>query len=109
LSGNSYKYSRLDDLSTRLSSKDITPEDNVELSELVRAISSAVTALADTLNALGLRIALARNTFGPEEDGYPGYYNRLARLSESAAGQVRGIQQLLATIDDSKTGDQYRR
>jgi len=93
----------------RLSSKEVAVGDNVEMPEVVRAISSAVTALADTLNALGLRIALARNTFGPEEDGYPGYYNRLARLSESAAGQVRGIQQLLATIDDSKTGDRYRR
>jgi hypothetical protein len=93
----------------RLSSKEVAVGDNVEMPEVVRAISSAVTALADTLNALGLRIALARNTFGPEEDGYPGYYNRLARLSESAAGQVRGIQQLLATIDDSKAGDRYRR
>lgn len=67
--------------------------------EVISAISSAVASLADTLNALGLRIALARNDAGGENDISPGYYNRLGHLAESAAGQVRGIQELIATID----------
>ncbi len=73
--------------------------DEIGMTEVVRAASAAVTALADTLNALGLRIALAKNTHGVVEDTNPSYYNRLALLAESASGQVRGIQQLLRAIE----------
>jgi hypothetical protein len=55
--------------------------------------------LADTLNALGLRIALVNNTHSSAEDTNPSYYNRLALLAESASGQVRGIQKLLRAIE----------
>jgi hypothetical protein len=73
--------------------------DHVGNPEVISAISGAVSVLADTLNALGLRIALARNDAGRGTEVSPEYYNRLACLAESAAGQVRGIQQLIATID----------
>jgi hypothetical protein len=69
------------------------------MAEAVRAASAAVTALADTLNALGLRIALAKNTHRSPEDSNASYYNRLALLAESASGQVRGIQKLLRAIE----------
>ena len=78
--------------------------DCVGTPEVISAISGAITALADTLNALGLRIALAKNQSGSGADISAGYYNRLSRLAESAAGQVRGIQQLLATIEESELG-----
>lgn len=73
--------------------------DEIGMAEAVRATSAAVTALADTLNALGLRIALADNIHASEEDTNPSYYNRLALLAESASGQVRGIQKLLRAIE----------
>lgn len=79
-----------------------------EVTDVVRAISSAVVALADTLNALGLRVALARTASAVGEGSDKGYHNRLARLTESAAGQVRGIQQLLATIDEISVVDRPR-
>jgi hypothetical protein len=75
------------------------PLDEIGLTEAVRAASAAVTALADTLNALGLRIALAIDARSTIEDTYPSYHNRLALLAESAAGQVRGIQKLLRAIE----------
>jgi hypothetical protein len=73
--------------------------DEIGLTEAVCAASAAVTALADTLNALVLRIALANGGHGSVENAYPSYYNRLALLAESASGQVRGIQKLLRAIE----------
>ena len=106
--GDSRKYPRLDDLSAQLSSNDMTRSEGMEVTDVVRAISSAVTALADTLNALGLRVALARNASTAAGGNDTGYHNRLVRLTESAAGQVRGIQQLLATIDETSVVDRPR-
>jgi len=73
--------------------------DEIGMTEAVRAASAAVTALADTLNALGLRIALAHNTHSSAEDTNSSYYSRLALLAESASGQVQGIQKLLRAIE----------
>ncbi len=70
-------------------------------SEVSRAIAQAVAALADTLNALGLRIALSRDNYRAEGDISTAHYNRLATLTEAAAGQVKGIQLLLGTLDDN--------
>jgi hypothetical protein len=70
-------------------------------SEVSRAIAQAVAALADTLNALGLRIALSRDNSSAEGDLSTAHYNRLATLTKAAAGQVRGIQLLLGTLDDN--------
>jgi hypothetical protein len=103
--GDGRKYQRLDELSAQLSSNDEARIEDVEVTDVVRAISSAVTALADTLNALGLRVALARNAYAAGGGGDTGYHNRLAHLTESAAGQVRGIQQLIASIDESSAVD----
>jgi hypothetical protein len=69
------------------------------MTEAVRAATAAVTALADTLNALVLRIALANNGRGSVEDAYLSGYNGLGLLAESASGQVRGIQKLLRVIE----------
>jgi hypothetical protein len=106
--GDSRKYPRLDDLSAQLSSNEMTRTEGIEVTDVVRAISSAVVALADTLNALGLRVALARDASDAGGGSDPSYHNRLARLTESAAGQVRGIQQLLATIDETSVVDRPR-
>jgi hypothetical protein len=73
--------------------------DEIGMTEAVRAASGAVTALADTLNALGLRIALAKEVHSAPDDTSPCYYNRLALLAESASGQVQGIQKLLRAIE----------
>ncbi|HKV54306.1 MAG TPA: hypothetical protein VJN94_06655, partial [Candidatus Binataceae bacterium] len=70
-----------------------------EMVEAVRAISGAVAALADTLNALGLRIALEKTAHDSSDDHYSAYYHRLALLAESAAGQLGGIQKLLSVIE----------
>jgi hypothetical protein len=72
--------------------------DQIGRTEAVRAACAAVTALADTLNALGLRIAVAKNTYDRAEDSNPSYHN-LALLAESASGQVRSIQKLLRAIE----------
>jgi hypothetical protein len=69
------------------------------MAEAVQAASAAVTALIDTLNTIVLRIALAKNTHDGAEYSNPSYYNWLALLAESAAGQVRGIQKLLRAIE----------
>ena len=69
--------------------------------EVSRALAQAVAALADTLNALGLRIALSRDNYSGEHDISMAHYNRLATLTEAAAGQVRGIQLLIGTLDDN--------
>ena len=83
------------------------PTDEIGLVETVRAVSGAITALADTLNALGLRIALARNApgcgTGPET--HSAYYKRLALLAQSAAGQVEGIQKLINAIEAATLHD----
>ncbi len=73
--------------------------DEIGMAEAVRAASAAITALADTLNALGLRIALAKNIYSTEEDIYPSFYSRMALLAESASGQVQSIQKLLRAIE----------
>lgn len=97
--GRGRKYRLSDDAPPRQSSNVHGAADQIGMAETVRAVCGAVTALADTLNALGLRIALARNVDGPEDEPYAAYYNRLALLAESAAGQVRGIQKLLGAIE----------
>jgi|SRR5579863_2330837 len=73
----------------------------IGLVETVRAVSEAIAALADTLNALGLRIALARNasTCAGSAEACSVYYRRLALLADSAAGQVEGIQKLINAIE----------
>jgi hypothetical protein len=73
--------------------------DEIGMIKAIRAASAAVTALADTLNALGLRIALAKEVHSTAEDTYSSYHNRLALLAESASGQVQGIQKLLRAIE----------
>lgn len=83
--------------------------DEIGMVEAVRAASAAITALADTLNALGLRIALAKNTYNTAEDTYPSCYSRLALLAESASGQVRGIQKLLRAIELTTLRGESRR
>lgn len=73
----------------------------IGLVETVRAVSEAIAALADTMNALGLRIALARNvsTCAGGAETCSVYYRRLALLVDSAAGQVDGIQKLINAIE----------
>jgi len=96
------KYRTKSDAPRRYSSRSsISREllDEIGMTEAVRAASAAVTALADTLNALRLRIALAENIHGSAEDTNPSCYNRLALLAESASGQVQSIQKLLRTIE----------
>jgi hypothetical protein len=83
------------------------PTDEIGLVETVRAVSGAITALADTLNALGLRIALARNApgYGTGAETQSAYYKRLALLAQSAAGQVEGIQKLINAIEAATLHD----
>ena len=69
--------------------------DRNAMAEVISASSAALAALADTLNALALRIALARSASGSETESY----SRLARLAASASEQVRGIQQLLGSLE----------
>jgi hypothetical protein len=96
------RYRRKTDASRRYSSYSTASNerlDEIGMTEAVRAAVTAVTALADTLNALGLRIALAKEAHSTPEDTYPSYHNRLALLAESASGQVQGIQKLLRAIE----------
>lgn len=81
--------------------------DEIGLVETVRAAAGAITALADTLNALGLRIALARNAAGGGSDAEAcsAYHKRLALLAQSAAGQVDGIQKLINAIEAATLRD----
>ena len=81
--------------------------DEIGLFETVRAASAAITALADTLNALSLRIALARNApgCGTSAVACSVYYQRLALLAKSAAGQVDGIQKLINAIEAATSHD----
>ncbi len=99
--GVRHKYRTKTDAPRRHSSCSSRGEllDEIGMTEAVRAASAAVTALADTLNALGLRIAIAKDVHGIAEDTYPSYHNRLALLAESASGQVQGIQKLLRAIE----------
>jgi hypothetical protein len=97
-----YKYRTKSDAPGRHSARSSTSRelpDEIGMTEAVRAASAAVTALADTLNAPGLRIALAHNAHSSAEDTNSSYYSRLALLAESASGQVQGIQKLLRAIE----------
>ena len=57
------------------SSTDREALDHIGMAEAAQAPSAVVTALIDILNALVLRIALARNTHDGAEDSNPSYYN----------------------------------
>ncbi len=89
------KYGPGDEVSSWGPVGDRDAADQSAMAEVLKASSAAVAALADTLNALILRIALARTAGGIESENY----GRLARLAASASEQVKGIQQLLGTIE----------
>jgi hypothetical protein len=96
------KYRTKSELSRPHSSSASTNQealDKVGMTEAMRAASAAITALADTLNALVLRIALWKNTDANSRGSEQSCKNRLALLAESASGQVRGIQKLLQAIE----------
>jgi hypothetical protein len=66
--------------------------DEIGMTEAVRAASAAVTALADALNALGLRIALAKEVYSTPEGTYPSYHNRLHSWWNQRHGKSRGFR-----------------
>lgn len=91
------KYSSWDAPLPRELASDRDAIDKSAMAGVIKAGGEALAALADTLNALTLRIALARTagTSGSES------YDRLARLAASASDQVRGIQHLLGTMEEA--------
>jgi len=75
------------------------------MADVIKASSGALAALADTLNALTLRIPLAGTAGNCEGKSY----GRLAHLAASASEQVRGIQQLLSSMEGAMPHNQSGR
>jgi HAMP domain-containing protein len=74
--------------------------DAAELHDVVRAAAAAVTALADRLNTLALRVALFGGVSeAAASSNVESYLNRLASLVDSAGEQMHRVQKLIRVLE----------